>query len=84
MFLLSSPGRVKQREPSRRLRYHNRRVRPLVHEWSFGLVARALEGKWLYSLLSRTNAGELTRVLGYAKFRLSQDDRRELLGDYLP
>jgi putative PIN family toxin of toxin-antitoxin system len=43
-----------------------------------------LEGKWLYSLLSRTNAGELTRVLGYAKFRLSQDDRRELLGDYLP
>jgi putative PIN family toxin of toxin-antitoxin system len=35
-------------------------------------------------LISRTTAAELTRVLGYPKFRLSQDDRRELLGDYLP
>jgi putative PIN family toxin of toxin-antitoxin system len=35
-------------------------------------------------LLSRTTAAELTRVLGYPKFRLSQDDRRELLADYLP
>jgi len=35
-------------------------------------------------LLSRTTAAELTRVLGYPKFRLSEDDRRELLADYLP
>lgn len=35
-------------------------------------------------LLSRVTAAELTRVLGYPKFRLSQDDRRELLADYLP
>jgi len=35
-------------------------------------------------LLSRTTAAELTRVLGYPKFQLSQDDRRELLADYLP
>lgn len=35
-------------------------------------------------LLSRATAAELTRVLGYPKFRLSQDERRELLGEYLP
>jgi putative PIN family toxin of toxin-antitoxin system len=35
-------------------------------------------------LLSRATAAELARVLGYPKFGLSPDDRRELLGDYLP
>jgi uncharacterized protein len=35
-------------------------------------------------LLSRTTAAELTRVLEYPKFKLTQDDRRELLADYLP
>jgi uncharacterized protein len=35
-------------------------------------------------LISRVTAAELTRVLGYPKFQLSQDDRRELLADYLP
>jgi uncharacterized protein len=35
-------------------------------------------------LLSQSTAAELTRVLGYPKFRLSQEDRRELLGDYMP
>ena len=35
-------------------------------------------------VLSRTTAAELTRVLAYPKFRLSQDERRELLADYLP
>jgi uncharacterized protein len=35
-------------------------------------------------LVSRATAAELTRVLGYPKFRLSQDDRRELLAEYLP
>ncbi len=35
-------------------------------------------------LLSRTTAAELTRVLGYPKFRLSEDDRRELLADDVP
>lgn len=35
-------------------------------------------------LLSRATAAELTRVLGYPKFRLSQDERRELLAEYLP
>jgi putative PIN family toxin of toxin-antitoxin system len=35
-------------------------------------------------LLSQSTATELTRVLGYPKFHLSQEDRRELLGDYMP
>src|ERR1700679_917150 len=35
-------------------------------------------------LLSQSTAAELTRVLGYPKFHLSQEDRRELLGDYMP
>jgi putative PIN family toxin of toxin-antitoxin system len=35
-------------------------------------------------LLSRETAAELTRVLGYPKFRLSRGDRQELLADYLP
>jgi putative PIN family toxin of toxin-antitoxin system len=35
-------------------------------------------------LISRTTIAELTRVLGYPKFRLSQEERRELLSDYLP
>ena len=35
-------------------------------------------------LISRATTTELTRVLGYPKFRLSQEDRRELLAEYLP
>jgi putative PIN family toxin of toxin-antitoxin system len=35
-------------------------------------------------LISHTTAAELTRVLAYPKFRLTSDDRRELLGEYLP
>jgi uncharacterized protein len=35
-------------------------------------------------LTSNMTAAELTRVLAYPKFRLSIDDRRELLADYLP
>jgi len=35
-------------------------------------------------LISRATAAELTRVLGYPKFRLAADDARELLADYLP
>ena len=35
-------------------------------------------------LISRATAAELTRVLGYPKFQLTPDDRRELLAEYLP
>jgi uncharacterized protein len=35
-------------------------------------------------LISRATAAELARVLTYPKFRLTENDRLELLGDYLP
>ena len=35
-------------------------------------------------LISRATAEELTRVLAYSKFRLDLNERRELLGEYLP
>lgn len=35
-------------------------------------------------LVSRPTVAELTRVLTYPKFRLSADDRTELLAEYLP
>jgi len=35
-------------------------------------------------LLSQASAAELARVLAYPKFRLSPEDRFELLADYLP
>ncbi len=35
-------------------------------------------------LISRATAAELTRVLSYPKFRLSPEDRTELLAEYLP
>ena len=41
-------------------------------------------GSGCVPLISRATAAELTRVLRYPKFRLSPDDARELLGDYLP
>lgn len=47
-----------------------------------------LRGAWLGGgvapLVSRETATELVRVLAYPKFRLSTDERNELLGDYLP
>jgi putative PIN family toxin of toxin-antitoxin system len=50
----------------------------------FAWLREHWKGRGCTPLISRTTAGELTRVLGYPKFRLSQDDRLELLGDYLP
>jgi putative PIN family toxin of toxin-antitoxin system len=35
-------------------------------------------------LVSRATADELIRVLAYPKFRLSEADREELLGEFLP
>lgn len=35
-------------------------------------------------MISRATAAELMRVLTYPKFKLSVEDRMELLGDYLP
>ncbi len=57
------------------LLFRNGRLAWLRHHW---------RDKGCVPLISRTTTAELTRVLCYPKFRLSPDDRRELLADYLP
>ena len=47
----------------------------LRHTWQSGACQ---------PLVSAATASELLRVLTYPKFRLSADDRHELLADYLP
>lgn len=41
-------------------------------------------GRACTSLISRVTVAELIRVLAYPRFRLDEDDRVELLSDYLP
>lgn len=55
--------------------FANRRLSWLLEHWQEGGCA---------PLISSATAAELTRVLGYPKFRLSLGDRRELLAHYLP
>lgn len=47
----------------------------LRHAWQAGAIR---------PLASRDTAQELIRVLAYPKFKLTDADREELLGDYLP
>ncbi|MBT2325797.1 putative toxin-antitoxin system toxin component, PIN family [Variovorax paradoxus] len=53
-----------------------------------GPATRRLRSLWQQGactpLVSTATAGELVRVLGYPKFRLSPQEREELLADYLP
>lgn len=51
------------------------RLAPLRTAWQSGPIV---------PLLSSATASELMRVLGYPKFKLSAEDRDELLADYLP
>lgn len=51
------------------------RLTPLREAWQ---TARILP------LVSRATAAELIRVLAYPKFKLTPDERQELLADYLP
>ena len=55
--------------------FANRRLSWLLPHWQEGGCT---------PLISPATATELTRVLLYPKFRLSLDDRRELLAHYLP
>jgi putative PIN family toxin of toxin-antitoxin system len=57
------------------LLFKNGRLAWLRQHWTNGGCA---------PLICRATAEELTRVLGYPKFALSPDDRRELLAEYLP
>ena len=47
-------------------------------------LRRAWVNTELVPLASQENIAELVRVLEYPKFRLAQEERLELLGDYLP
>jgi len=51
------------------------RLAPLRHAW---------QGERCQPLVSRATAAELIRVLAYPKFKLTPDERQELLADYLP
>jgi uncharacterized protein len=55
--------------------FANRRLSWLIQHWQEGGCT---------PLICPATATELTRVLLYPKFRLSLDDRRELLAHYLP
>lgn len=47
-------------------------------------LRQAWQAHRIQPLVSRVTAAELIRVLAYPKFRLSPEDQRELLADYLP
>lgn len=49
-----------------------------------GQVRRAWQSGRLLPLASRDTVAEIVRVLAYPKFKLSADEQRELLADYLP
>jgi len=47
-------------------------------------LRQAWQARRVQPLVSQVTAVELLRVLAYPKFRLSPDEQRELLADYLP
>jgi putative PIN family toxin of toxin-antitoxin system len=47
-------------------------------------LREAWQGGRCEPLVSKATVGELIRVLGYPKFKLADDEQRELLADYLP
>ena len=56
----------------------------LFHAASLSWLRAAWQEERIRPLANRQTAAELIRVLGYPKFRLSKDDRKHLLADYLP
>ena len=49
-----------------------------------GKLRLAWQAQWFLPLASRATADELIRVLAYPRFRLTAEERHELLADYLP
>lgn len=47
-------------------------------------LRRGWQSRRFTPLVSKATAGELIRVLAYPKFRLSNEEREDLLSDYLP
>ncbi len=56
----------------------------LFHAGSLSWLRQAWRSETIRPLASRDTAAELIRVLSYPKFRLTPDEREDLLGDYLP
>jgi putative PIN family toxin of toxin-antitoxin system len=56
----------------------------LFRAGSLSWLRLAWQSKAVRPLASRDTAAELIRALAYPKFRLDDDERRELLADYLP
>jgi putative PIN family toxin of toxin-antitoxin system len=56
----------------------------LFHAGSLSWLRHAWHEQTVRPLASRDTTAELIRVLSYPKFRLTPDEREDLLGDYLP
>ena len=56
----------------------------LFHAGSLSWLRHAWQSDAIRPLASRDTTAELIRVLCYPKFRLTRDEREDLLGDYLP
>jgi putative PIN family toxin of toxin-antitoxin system len=55
--------------------FANSRLAPARNAWHAGVCS---------PLVSRATAAELVRALAYPKFKLTSEEQRELLADYLP
>lgn len=56
----------------------------LFHEGSLSWLRAAWQSETVRPLASRQTTAELIRVLAYPRFGLVEDERRDLLDDYLP
>jgi putative PIN family toxin of toxin-antitoxin system len=56
----------------------------LFHGGSLSWLRAAWQSKAIRPLAGRDSTAELIRVLGYPKFHLADDEREDLLADYLP
>ena len=56
----------------------------LFHNGALSWLRHAWQSDTIRPIASRDTTTELIRVLSYPKFRLRNDEREDLLGDYLP
>lgn len=56
----------------------------LFHQGSVAWLRHAWHANTIHPLASRATTEELIRVLAYPKFKLTSEDRDDLLCDYLP
>ena len=56
----------------------------LFHSGALSWLRSAWQSNVIRPVVSRDTMKELIRVLSYPRFRLTNDEREDLLGDYLP